>query len=249
MVNAHRTNGLRETVEAGDVALGVLDSTYSPNLVELYGDLGMDFVWIDPRTRRAESARRRRPGESAPGRRGTDTELLRPRPGVEPEHGPEVPRRGRAEPLFISQVESAEAVERAVSAAHFEVGDEPGRRGMANPRASRWGQAEDYAATEDEEVMVGVTIENQAAVDDLDAILDVPELGFVFLGPLDLLGFAWSPRRGGPPRGGGSRRDGPLEGRRRRRPGRQPRVRHGRRQREGREGLPDTQRPEVRRAR
>jgi len=47
MVNAHRTNGLRETVEAGDVALGVLDSTYSPNLVELYGDLGMDFVWID----------------------------------------------------------------------------------------------------------------------------------------------------------------------------------------------------------
>jgi 2-dehydro-3-deoxyglucarate aldolase len=185
MVNAHRTNGLRETVEAGDVALGVLDSTYSPNLVELYGDLGMDFVWIDlehggPSPRDGDALENLlRAAE------GTDTELLVRVPASSPSMVRKCLDVG-VRNLFISQVESAEAVERAVSAAHFEVGDEPGRRGMANPRASRWGQAEDYAATEDEEVMVGVTIENQAAVDDLDAILDVPELGFVFLGPLDL---------------------------------------------------------------
>jgi 2-dehydro-3-deoxyglucarate aldolase len=33
--------------------------------------------------------------------------------------------------------------------------------------------------------MVGVTIENRAVVDDIEAILDVPELGFVFVGLLD----------------------------------------------------------------
>ncbi|SFR85010.1 2-dehydro-3-deoxyglucarate aldolase [Halomicrobium zhouii] len=185
MVNAHRTNGLRETVESGDVALGVLDSAYSPNLVELYGDLGMDFVWIDlehggPSPRDGDALENLlRAAE------GTGTELLVRVPAASPSMVRKCLDVG-VRNLFISQVEDVEDVERAISAAHFEVGDEPGRRGMANPRASRWGQAEDYAATEDEAVMVGVTIENQAAMDDLDAILDVPELGFVFLGPLDL---------------------------------------------------------------
>lgn len=38
---------LRERLDAGRVALGVLDNTYSPAVVELCGDLGVDFVWLD----------------------------------------------------------------------------------------------------------------------------------------------------------------------------------------------------------
>ncbi len=37
-------NSLREPLDTGEVALSVLDSTYSPALVELYGELGLDFV-------------------------------------------------------------------------------------------------------------------------------------------------------------------------------------------------------------
>jgi 2-keto-3-deoxy-L-rhamnonate aldolase RhmA len=47
MPDSQRSNTLGERLENDEVALGVLDSTYSPTLVELYGDLGLDFVWID----------------------------------------------------------------------------------------------------------------------------------------------------------------------------------------------------------
>lgn len=185
MANSHRTNSIRETVESGDVALGVLDSAYSPSLVELYGDLGMDFVWIDlehggPSPRDGEALE-----DLLRAAEGTGTELLVRVPASDQSMVRKALDVG-VRNLFVSQVESSEDVEQVVSAARFRMGDEPGRRGMANPRASRWGQAEDYAATEDEEVMIGVTLENQQALDELDEILDVPELGFVFLGPLDL---------------------------------------------------------------
>jgi len=42
-----RSNDLREALSSGDVALGVLENTYDPTLVEFYGELGLDFVWID----------------------------------------------------------------------------------------------------------------------------------------------------------------------------------------------------------
>jgi len=62
----------------------------------------------------------------------------------------------------------------------------PGDRGLAAPRASRWGLAEDYVEREDEQTLVGATIETTASVAAIDEILDVPELGFVFIGPFDL---------------------------------------------------------------
>lgn len=40
-------NDLRRTVEAGDVAFGVVDGLYCPTLVEPIGDMGFDFVWLD----------------------------------------------------------------------------------------------------------------------------------------------------------------------------------------------------------
>lgn len=88
--------------------------------------------------------------------------------------------------VFISRVDTADEVRRAVRAARFQYDDEPGERGLASPRARRWGLADDYTETEDEEVLVGVTIESETAIDNLDEILSVPELGFVFIGLLDL---------------------------------------------------------------
>ncbi len=186
MAHSQRTNDLRETLEAGDVALGVLDNTYSPSLVEMYGDLGADFVWIDlehggPSPWDAPTMENLLRAAEV-----TGTELLVRLP--EPDQG--LVRKALdagVRTAFISQVQGPEDVREAIEASQFTYAeDEPGRRGMAAPRARRWGMAEDYPETEDEEVMIGVTIENEAALNSIDEILEVPELGFVFLGPLDL---------------------------------------------------------------
>ncbi|RKD95797.1 HpcH/HpaI aldolase family protein [Halopiger aswanensis] len=185
MAMSPRTNVLRQTLEADEVALGVLENTYSPTLVEFYGELGLDFVWID-----LEHA-----GPS-PFDGGRMEELLRAADvsGTEllvrlPEPDPGMVRKtldAGARNVFVSRIETAEEVRRAVEAARFTYDGEPGKRGFAAPRASRWGTTDDYAATEDEEIVVGVTIENPTAVENLEEILSVPELGFVFAGPLDL---------------------------------------------------------------
>ncbi len=87
--------------------------------------------------------------------------------------------------VFLPRVETATEVREAVKSARFSYERRPGDRGLGSPRARRWGLADDYVASEDRETIVGVTIETEASVEKLDAILNVPELGFVFIAPLD----------------------------------------------------------------
>ncbi|MFB6133154.1 MAG: HpcH/HpaI aldolase/citrate lyase family protein [Halanaeroarchaeum sp.] len=185
MADTASTNGLREAYDGDAVALGILDNTYSPTLVEFYGDLGLDFVWIDLEH-----------GGPDPWDGPTIENLLRAaeRAGVEillrlPDTDPTLVRKALdlgARNLFLPRVESAEAVEAAVRSARFRYEDGPGDRGLASPRARRWGGVADYVEREDRETVVGTTIETKAAVENIEDILAVPDLGFVFIGPLDL---------------------------------------------------------------
>ncbi|MFA9504610.1 HpcH/HpaI aldolase/citrate lyase family protein [Natrinema sp. H-ect1] len=180
-----RTNALRETLESDDVALGVLENTYSPTVVELYAALGVDFVWIDLEHGGPSPVDGGRLEELLRAADVTDTELLVRLPDTDPALVRKALDAG-VRNVFLPRVGSSEELEAAVRAGRFEYDGEPGRRGMANPRASRWGLTDDYVTSEDESVVVGVTIETQSALDELDDILAVPELGFVFIGPLDL---------------------------------------------------------------
>jgi 2-dehydro-3-deoxyglucarate aldolase len=185
MASSQPPNGLIETIENGEVALGLLDNTYSPTVVEYCGELGLDFVWLDLEH-----------GGPDPWDNVAIEDLLRAaeRTGVEPllrlpDTDPTLVRKTLdlgARSVFLPRVETAAEVREAVRSARFHYDGAPGDRGLASPRASRWGLVDDYVATEDEETLVGATIETEAAVENLDAILDVPELGFVFVGPLDL---------------------------------------------------------------
>ncbi|MFC7165409.1 HpcH/HpaI aldolase family protein [Halospeciosus flavus] len=178
-------NDLRTTFESGGVALSVLESAYSTNLVEFYGELGADAVWLDLEH-----------GGPSPwdGERLNDFLRAAERGGTEllvrtPEADPAMVRKcldAGVRNVFVPRVETADEVRDVCEAARFDYDDEPGERGLANPRASRWGLQGDYPATEDRETLVGVTVETREAVENLDAILDVPDLGFVFAGPLDL---------------------------------------------------------------
>ncbi|MGQ4556192.1 aldolase/citrate lyase family protein [Halobellus sp. GM3] len=178
-------NRFRHAIENGEVVFGARSSTFSPTVIELYGELGIDFVWLDfehmgpspydstvfeSLTRAAEVG---------------GTELFVRLPAGDPALIRKVLDAG-VRNVFIPRVDSAEEVRAAVKATRFVYGDEPGERGMASGRSRTWGLADDYIETEDEEVCLGVMIEKTTAVDDLDDILSVPELGFVFIGPSDL---------------------------------------------------------------
>mgnify|MGYP000386251382 CR=1 FL=1 len=179
------TNDLAATLDDGGVALGVLDSAYSPRLVEFYGDLGVDFVWLDLEH-----------GGPDPWDGGRIENLLRAgeRTGVEllvrlPDTDPTLVRKALdlgVRNVFLPRVETAREVEAAVRSGRFRYDGEPGDRGLAAPRASRWGATDEYVTTEDEQTLVGTTVETAAAVENIDDILAVPELGFVFIGPFDL---------------------------------------------------------------
>jgi len=179
------TNDLAATLAEGGVALGVLDNTYSPALVEFYGELGADFVWLDFEH-----------GGPDPWDGPAVENLVRAaeRTGVEPlvrlpDTDPTLVRKALdlgVRSVFLPRVETADEVEAAVRSARFRYEDGPGDRGLAAPRARRWGLADDYVATEDAETLVGTTVETREAVENIDDILSIPELGFVFVGPLDL---------------------------------------------------------------
>lgn len=178
-------NGLKRILDDGEPAFGVLDGLYSPSLVELYGEFGFDFVWLDlehagPSVYDSPTLENLLRAADA-----SDTELLVRLPSSDPGMVRKALDAG-VRTAFVSRVETARETRRVVEAARFTYDGSPGQRGLAAPRASRWGRVEDYPAVEDRETLLGVTVESLRAVENIDDILAVPDLGFVFVGPLDL---------------------------------------------------------------
>jgi len=179
------TNGLRKTVDSGGVALGVLDNTYNPTLVEFYGDLGVDFVWLDFEHGGQDPWDAATVENLLRAADGTGTELLVRLPDTSPTLVRKALDLG-VKNVFLPRVESAGEVREAVKSGRFRYDGEAGDRGLAAPQARRWGFGENYIEVSDEETLVGTTIETEAAVENIDDILAVPDLGFVFIGPFDL---------------------------------------------------------------
>src|SRR5277367_3833362 len=69
-----------------------------------------------------------------------------------------------------------------------------GKRSNGPIRAGAYGEATPYQATANDEVLVIPMIETQEAIDNIDAILDVPGISGIYVGPSDL-GFSlgWKP--------------------------------------------------------
>lgn len=178
-------NQLREALEHGDYRLGAKCSTYSQTAIEFYGELGLDFVWLDlehggpsPWDGRVLEAFSRAAEVSG-------IELLVRIPSADPALVRKVLDTG-VRTILVPRVDDAEAVRSVVEASRFEYEGRPGQRGRSGARAARWGTRADYPETDDQSVLVGVMIEKTTAVENLDDILSVPGLGFVFIGPSDL---------------------------------------------------------------
>jgi 4-hydroxy-2-oxoheptanedioate aldolase len=89
-----------------------------------------------------------------------------------------------AQTLLVPFVQNREEAERAVAATRY---PPAGVRGVAGTsRATRFGRVRDYAKHAHEELCVLLQIENQAGLDNLEAIASVEGVDGVFIGPADL---------------------------------------------------------------
>jgi 2-dehydro-3-deoxyglucarate aldolase len=179
-------NGLRRALERGETVFGASCATFSPTVVEVLGDVGLDYVWLDfehggpspydstafeELTRAAETA---------------DIDLLVRLPRPEPALVRKVLDAG-VRTILLPRIETADQLRPAVEAAYFSYDDDVGDRGVGVGRSGEWaGYVDSFIGGEDSEVLVGTMIENERAVENIEEILSVPQLGFAFLGPADL---------------------------------------------------------------
>lgn len=179
-------NGLRRAIENGETVFGASAVTFSPTVVETLGSVGLDYVWLDfehggpspydstvfeELTRAAEVA---------------DIELLVRLPKPEPALVRKVLDAG-VRTILLPRIETAEELQRAIEAAYFAYDGDVGDRGVGVGRSGNWeGYVDSFVGGEDSEVLVGTMIENQRAVENIEDILSVPQLGFAFVGVADL---------------------------------------------------------------
>jgi 2-dehydro-3-deoxyglucarate aldolase len=179
-------NGLRRALVRGETVLGASCATFSPTVIETFGDIGLDYVWLDfehggpspydstafeDLTRAAEAA---------------DIELLVRLPAPDPPLIRKVLDAG-VRTILLPRIETAAELRPAVEAAYFSYDGDVGDRGVGVGRSGRWaGYVDSFVGGEDSEVLVGTMIENERAVENIEEILAVPQLGFAFVGPADL---------------------------------------------------------------
>ncbi|MEF8889936.1 MAG: aldolase/citrate lyase family protein [Haloferacaceae archaeon] len=179
-------NGLRRALERNETVLGASSATFSPTVIETFGDIGLDYVWLDfehagpspydstaleDLTRAAEAA---------------DIELLIRLPSPDPPLVRKVLDAG-VRTILLPRIETAAQLRPAIEAAYFAYDGDVGDRGVGVGRSGRWaGYVDSFVGGEDDEILVGTMIENERAVENIQDILAVPHLGFAFVGPADL---------------------------------------------------------------
>jgi 2-dehydro-3-deoxyglucarate aldolase len=170
-----------------EVVLGAQTVTHRPSIIEVYGDMGLDFIWIDfehigPAPQNSKTFEDLTRAAELSG-----IELLVRLPGNDPSLIRKVLDSG-VRNLLIPRIETAADVRQAVEASKFSYENDIGERGIAASRVSGWGSElnEGYVHVEDRNTAVGVMIENTTAVENLDEILEVEGLEFVVIGPADL---------------------------------------------------------------
>lgn len=179
-------NHIRDRMESGEAVFGAGTVTLSPVMIEVFAELGYDYVWLDHEHIGAAASH-------APNfetvRRTADAVDIEPVVRIESGEGPVIRKLldTGIRTFVVPRVETADDVRRAVRAARFEFDGAPGERGVGTALVNNWGdRPSDYTEREDETVYPGIMIENATALENIDEIFSVPHLGFARIGPSDL---------------------------------------------------------------
>lgn len=183
-------NTVKERVENGQVSVGLRNGFFhTPAIIELGGYLGMDWVRMEyePRGPSPSNTQVLENYARAADAAGTEV-MLRFHQDVGTNAMRNAVKAGIRN-FKITMVESADEIERLVDAVKYNRDGEAANRGVANTRSNHYGQIPldlEHLEHEDDNVFVGITIESEKAIDNLDEIFSVPEIGHVNLGVGDL---------------------------------------------------------------
>jgi len=176
-------NRMKEKIAQGEPALGVSVMFPSPQLVEMIGHAGFDWVLLDCEHGSIGAADLEYMAMAAAA--AGITPIGRPRSNSAPDIQMVMDRGVLG--VQVPHVNSAEDARRAVSAVKFGPG---AQRGLAaGTRPDRWGlgaKMADFTAVANEQSLVCVQIEQAAAIRNIDAILKVEGIDVFFVGPSDL---------------------------------------------------------------
>ena len=180
-----RKNRIRERLAAGEMALGGNVASYAPDLVELLGAMGLDWVFIDCEHGAMNES------EVTNMVRAADiydmTAIVRV-----PTNSPHVILRFMdvgVMGVVIPHLDTKEDAERAVRAVKYHPMGERGSNyggGRNNDYGIGMTDVREYYAASNRETMVIALIESAEAVQNIDEILSVPGLDVGWLGPSDM---------------------------------------------------------------
>ena len=178
-----RPNSLKAKLRAGQRVVGALITINSPELVETFGHLGYDFVFIDGQHGglTVETGRELIRAAELTGM----TPLVRVRKN-DPAEILEYLDQG-AGGVIVPDVTSRTDVEAAAKATRYPTRGIRGAMGMS--RAAFYGVPQagaEYYRQADEQVLCCAIFEHRAVLADLDAAVGVPDLDVVVIGPSDL---------------------------------------------------------------
>ncbi|HEU5019189.1 MAG TPA: aldolase/citrate lyase family protein [Pseudolabrys sp.] len=189
-----RPNAMKAKLAAGEPALGLSIMIPSPQLVEMAGGLGFDWVLIDCEhgTITLETVELMIMAAEASG----ITPIVRPR-SKDAQDIVQVMDRGAAG-VQVPHITSGADARAAVEAVKFHP---LGQRGLAaGTRASGYGYRGSMGAfteTANKETLICAQIEDEAAVRNIDAILETDGIDVFFIGPSDLsqsMGYPGNPK-------------------------------------------------------
>ncbi|WP_436935901.1 HpcH/HpaI aldolase family protein [Halovenus marina] len=186
-------NCVQQAAETDEVFVGAGVASASPTVVEIYGNLGMDFALLDLEHVGFSAWDSERLEALTRAADVVDIDLIVRIPSGDASSHPPLIRKvldTGVRNVLVPRVSSREEVTAAVEAGYFYPDDgDPGERGFGGGRSSRWGPGmmeDGYIDREDDSVQIGIMVENRDAVEALDELLSVPGLGFAFTGPADL---------------------------------------------------------------
>jgi 4-hydroxy-2-oxoheptanedioate aldolase len=176
-----RSNKLKETLQAGKVALGTCVDTFSPAIVEVAGYSGLDFVRIDTEySWRSDDSLEHmiRAAKIA-----DITAMVRIYKG-NPYLASKVLQAG-AGAILVSDIENYQEAIDVVQASKFAP---KGMRGYSSfSFSAKWGTGggKEWVEWSDSEIMVGVMVENTCIMKDLEKIFAIDGLDYCLFGPAD----------------------------------------------------------------
>jgi 4-hydroxy-2-oxoheptanedioate aldolase len=178
-----RPNQMKRKLQSGGVARGLSMMIPSPQIVEIAGLIGFDWVLLDCEhgTMTLESVELMAMAAEACG----ITAVARPR-SSEPDAILEVLERG-VSGVQVPHVSSADQARDIVAATLYHPRGSRGLAARTRPAAYGIGIAlEEYVRQANEELLICLQLEDREALQNVEAILEVPGVDIIFLGPSDL---------------------------------------------------------------